>query len=159
MDDDLRSYVSDLPIFDVHEHHMPEILGNREIGLLALLWQSYAGWTQARPYPLASESRLEDPMFAGAGQGTWEEIARFVEESGANSFVRNMIAALKPTGRVVIIEHSPEKAGEKGFDWHTTLPDSVVFHARTAGYELVKRHSFLELDEIYVFRVIQQDKK
>ena len=94
MKDDLRSYVSDLPVFDVHEHHMPDILGNRDVGLLALLWQSYAGWTQARPYPLASETQFEDPMFTGSGPGTWEEIAKFVEDSGSNSFVRNLIRAL-----------------------------------------------------------------
>jgi hypothetical protein len=92
--DDLRSYVLDLPVFDVHEHHMPEILGDRDIGLLALLWQSYAGWTQARPYPLSSETRFEDPMFAGAGRGGWEEVAKFVEHSGSNSLVRNMIWTL-----------------------------------------------------------------
>lgn len=94
MKDDLRSYVSDLPVFDVHEHHMPDILGDREVGLLALFWQSYAGWTQARPYPLASETQFEDPMFTGSGPGSWEEIAKFVEDSGSNSFVRNLIRAL-----------------------------------------------------------------
>jgi hypothetical protein len=83
-----------LPVFDVHEHHMPEILGDRDVGLLALLWQSYAGWTQARPYPLASETHFEDPMFSGVGPGSWEDVARFVEGSGSNAFVRSMIWAL-----------------------------------------------------------------
>ena len=64
MNHDLRAYVLDLPVFDVHEHHMPDLLGNRDVGLLALLQQSYAGWTQARPYPLPSETRGEDPMLA-----------------------------------------------------------------------------------------------
>ena len=68
MNQDLRSYVLDLPVFDVHEHHMPDVLENRDVGLLTLLWQSYAGWTQARPYPLSSEARFEDPMFA-TGRG------------------------------------------------------------------------------------------
>jgi uncharacterized protein len=94
MNDDLRAYVSDLPVFDVHEHHMPELLGNRDVGLLALLQQSYAGWTQARPYPLPSETRFEDPMLAAVGRGSWEEIARFVKHSGSNSFVRSLITAL-----------------------------------------------------------------
>jgi len=94
MKDDLRSYVLDLPVFDVHEHHMPDILGDRDVGLLALFWQSYGGWTQARPYPLPSEARFEDPMFACLGPGSWEEVARFVEHSGSNAFVRNLIRAL-----------------------------------------------------------------
>jgi len=94
MKDDLRSYVLDLPVFDVHEHHMPDILGDRDVGLLALFWQSYAGWTQARPYPLPSETPFEDPMFASLGPGSWEEVAKFVEHSSSNAFVRNLIRAL-----------------------------------------------------------------
>ncbi len=94
MKPDLPSYMTDLPVFDVHEHHMPEILGDRDVGLLALLWQSYGGWTQARPYPLASETQFEDPMFAGSEPGSWEDVARFVEHSGSNAFVRNMIRTL-----------------------------------------------------------------
>ena len=94
MNDDLRTYVSDLPVFDVHEHHMPDLLGNRDVGLLTLLQQSYAGWTQARPYPLPSETRFEDPMLATVGRGCWEEIAKFVKHSGSNSFVRSLIGAL-----------------------------------------------------------------
>ncbi len=94
MTDDLRSYVLDLPVFDVHEHHMPEILGNRDVGLIELFWQSYGGWTQARPYPLSSETHFEDPMFANVGDGGWKDVARFVEHSGSNSFIRNLIWAL-----------------------------------------------------------------
>ncbi len=79
MKDDVRSYISELPIFDVHEHHMPDILGDRRLGLLELFWQSYAGWTQARPYPLESEPQFEDPMFTATESAVWEDVARFVE--------------------------------------------------------------------------------
>ncbi len=79
---------------DVHEHHLPETFLNRDVGLLDLLRQSYAGWTEARPYPLPSESREEDPMLASTGEPRWEDIARFVEGSGSNSFVRNLLAGL-----------------------------------------------------------------
>lgn len=94
MTDNLGAYVLDLPVFDVHEHHMPEILGNRDVGLIELFWQSYGGWTQARPYPLPSEAHFEDPMFASTGGGGWEDIAKFVEHSGSNACVRNLIRAL-----------------------------------------------------------------
>ena len=94
MKDDLRAYLTDLPAFDVHEHHMPEILGDRDVGLLGLLWQSYGGWTQARPYPLSSEAHFEDPMFEGPGRGNWAQVAKFVEHSGSNAFVRNLIGTL-----------------------------------------------------------------
>ncbi len=94
MTDNLRTYMLDVPVFDVHEHHMPEILGNQDVGLIDLFWQSYGGWTQARPYPLSSEAHFEDPMFASIGGGGWEDVAKFVEHSGSNAFVRNMIWAL-----------------------------------------------------------------
>ena len=61
---------------------------------MALFRLSYAGWTQARPYPLSSETDFEDTMFADAGRGSWEEVAGFVEGSGSNAFVRNLIWAL-----------------------------------------------------------------
>lgn len=94
MNDDLRTCVGELPVCDVHEHHMPELLGNPDVGLLALLQQSYAGWTQARPYPLPGETRSADPMLAAVGRGSWEAIARFVEHSGSNSCVRSLLGAL-----------------------------------------------------------------
>ncbi len=67
--------------------------------------------------------------------------------------LRNIIPALKPTGRLAIIEHLPEKARELGFKGHCTPVDTVMAHAKAAGFEFVEQHSFLELDEIYVFQV------
>jgi len=34
----------------------------------------------------------------------------------------------------------------------------TMAQAREAGYEFVERHSFLELDEIYVFRAAKREK-
>ena len=90
----LREFISSIGIIDVHEHHIPEILLNREVNLLQLFRQSYAGWAQARPYPLPSETRDSDPMLAAAGPTTWEALAPFLENSGSNSFVRNLVRAV-----------------------------------------------------------------
>jgi hypothetical protein len=38
----------------------------------------------------------------------------------------------------------------------STHADTVLAGARAAGYEFVERHSFLELDEIYVFRAAKK---
>src|SRR5262249_45835716 len=83
-----------ITIVDVHEHHMPEVLLNPEVNLLQLFQQSYAGWTQARPYTLPSERRDTDPMLAAPGPTTWEALAPFLENSGSNSFVRNLVCAI-----------------------------------------------------------------
>ncbi|MSU25016.1 MAG: hypothetical protein EXS32_14510 [Opitutus sp.] len=90
----MREFIKHLPIVDVHEHHLPEIILQRDVNLLQLFQQSYAGWAQARPYCLPSESRDSDPMLAGAGPTTWESLVPFLDHSGSNSFVRNLVRAI-----------------------------------------------------------------
>lgn len=94
MPQSIRDFIAATGIVDVHEHHIPEILLNREVDLLRLFQQSYAGWTQARPYPLPSERRDSDPMLAATSPTTWEALAPFLENSGSNSFVRNLVRAV-----------------------------------------------------------------
>jgi uncharacterized protein len=90
----IQEFIARIPIIDVHEHHIPDILLNRDVNLLQIFQQSYAGWTQARPYPLPSESREEDPMLAATAPTTWEALAPYLEHSGSSSFVRNQVCAL-----------------------------------------------------------------
>jgi hypothetical protein len=94
MTSSLAQYIAGLGIVDVHEHHMPEILLNREVNLLQLFQQSYAGWTQARPYPLPSETRAGDPMLAAPPPTSWEALEPYLHRSGSSSFVRNLVRAV-----------------------------------------------------------------
>lgn len=94
MPDTLQPEIDALPIVDVHEHHMPEVFLEREVTLGQLFRQSYAGWTQARPYPLPSETREGDPMLVAAGPTTWEGLAPYLERSGSNAFVRNLVRGI-----------------------------------------------------------------
>ncbi|HVO39892.1 MAG TPA: amidohydrolase family protein [Spirochaetia bacterium] len=77
-------YTDGIPVIDVHEHHMPDTFLKPEVGLLQILQESYAGWTRAPSGVTA----------AAPGRGTWEEIAAYVEGSGTNAFVRNVVQAL-----------------------------------------------------------------
>jgi uncharacterized protein len=90
----IQDTIAGLPIVDVHEHHMPEILLSREVNLLQLFQQSYAGWTRARPYALPSETREGDPMLTAGAQTSWETLAPYLVNSGSNSFVRNLVSAV-----------------------------------------------------------------
>jgi uncharacterized protein len=90
----ISEVVGSMPIVDVHEHHIPEVLQNRNVGLVQLLKQSYAGWTQARPYPLPGEARDLDPMLEESGPGSWSEVRAYVEGSGSSMFVRNLVGAI-----------------------------------------------------------------
>ena len=90
----IRDFVNVLPLVDVHEHHIPEVLLNSQLNLVQLFQQSYAGWTQSRPYPLPTETRQADPMLTATGPTSWEALAPFLENSGSNSFVRNLVAGI-----------------------------------------------------------------
>ena len=93
MSTSLSTLIDAIPVIDVHEHHTPETTLNREVGLLQVLEESYAGWTRQRTYSLPDEP----PTTLGAlerGPGTWKQFAGFVQGSGTNAFVRNLVHAL-----------------------------------------------------------------
>ncbi len=94
MNNSIREFVEHLPIVDVHEHHLPEVVHQRDVNLLQLFQQSYAGWAQSRPYCLPSESRDADPMLAATGPTTWDALVPFLDHSGSNFFVRNLVRAI-----------------------------------------------------------------
>ena len=94
MTSSLTQFIAGLGVVDVHEHHMPEVLLNRDVNLLQLFQQSYAGWTQARPYPLPSETRAGDPMLAAPPPTSWEALEPYPHRSGSSSFVRNLVRAV-----------------------------------------------------------------
>jgi uncharacterized protein len=133
----IRDFISATGIVDVHEHHIPEILLNREVNLLQLFQQSYAGWTQARPYTLPSETRDSDPMLVAAGATTWEALAPFLENSGSNSFVRNLVRAvteLYGDGEPAITREN-WKALDAAVREHHRRPDWCKEVLRRAGIE------------------------
>src|SRR5262245_48523575 len=91
---DTLSFVLSEPLVDVHEHHMPEVLPDRDVGLLELFRQSYAGWTQARPYTLPTEEADPFSLEQGSDKGSWDDVAAYVERSGTNGFVASLVSAL-----------------------------------------------------------------
>ncbi len=89
----LAALLRGVPVIDVHEHHMPAQLLGRQPGLLQLLQESYAGWTQARPYPLPGEPPVTQGSLSDR-PGSWAQIAPFLEGSGTNAAVRSLVRAL-----------------------------------------------------------------
>jgi len=133
MPQSIRDFIAATGVVDVHEHHIPEILLNREANLLQLFQQSYAGWTQARPYTLPSETRDSDPMLIAPGPTTWEALAPCLESSGSNSFVRNLVRAITE------LYGSGEPAITRD-NWQT-LDAAVREHHRQSGWcaEVLRR--------------------
>jgi len=139
MAESIQEYIAAIGIVDVHEHHIPEILLNPEVNLLQLFQQSYAGWTQARPYALPSEKRDVDPMLAAPGATTWESLAPFLENSSSNSFVRNLVhgitelyAAAEPA-----ITRGNWEALDEAVRRHHQSPEWCQKALRRAGVEQV----------------------
>ncbi len=66
--------------------------------------------------------------------------------------MKNIRPALKPDGTFVIIENEPEKSG---WPSHTTPEKVVIEEATESGFELVRIESFLEEDNIYIFKVLR----
>ncbi len=129
----IREFINTTGIVDVHEHHLPEILLNREVNLLQLFQQSYAGWTQVRPYPLPSESRDGDPMLAAVAPTTWEALTPYLERSGSSSFVRNLV-------RAVVDLYGDGAQTITGENWDA-LDDAVRVHHRRPDWcpEVLRR--------------------
>jgi ubiquinone/menaquinone biosynthesis C-methylase UbiE len=65
--------------------------------------------------------------------------------------MRNILPALKPDGLLVIVEHDPNKMPDAG-PQSTTPQDELLDQAEKAGYELVRIETFLERDNINIFR-------
>ena len=139
MSNAIQNFIAATSILDVHEHHMPEILLSREVNLLQLFRQSYAGWTQARPYPLPSETRDSDPMLAAVAPTTWGALVPYLENSGSSSFVRNLVRAvteLYGSGETAITRENWE-ALDAAVREHHRRPDWCPEVLRRAGIERV----------------------
>lgn len=76
---------------------------------------------------------------------TFHHISKPVE------LLKNIIPGLKPGGRLVIIEHTPEKA--TGMGSHATPKETVIQQGKDAGYKLERIETFLAYDNIYIFQV------
>ena len=91
MNSNIQTFIDSLPIYDVHEHHMPGSIDRSDVGLHDIFRESYAGWTRGLPFPLRSDIPFIEPS---KEDDDWENISQYIDESGSNSFVRNIIRAL-----------------------------------------------------------------
>ena len=144
-----------MPVVDVHEHHLPEVLHASDVDLLKIFQQSYAGWTQQRPYPLPSESREQDPMLQASQPSSWESLRPYLEESGSSMFVRNLVRGIRalyevpPEGITAstwlpIDQQIRERHQEKTWP-HQVLEKSQIEHVITDAYS----HPLIQAREVF----------
>lgn len=122
---EILEFVGREPIVDVHEHHVPATLRDPDVGLLRLLQESYAGWTRQRPYPLEGE-KPPVPDAERWRHTTWDDLRPYVEDSGSNMFVRNLVRAL---GEL----YGLSGEGITARNWKA-LDDSIRSHHADAGW-------------------------
>jgi len=66
--------------------------------------------------------------------------------------IRNALQALKPDGRLIIVERDPVKTGQSSSE--STSQEVIVRQATEAGYEHLRTDTgLLERDNIYYFRI------
>ncbi len=91
--------------------------------------------------PLLPEGELDLVYFIN----TYHDLEEPVE------LMRNIIPSLKPGGLLVVIEHDSEKSTST----HHRIVQSLLFkQAESAGYEVVRVETFLERDNINIFRPV-----
>jgi ubiquinone/menaquinone biosynthesis C-methylase UbiE len=66
------------------------------------------------------------------------------------ALMKNILPSLKTDGVLVVIEHDPDKYPDAGS--HSTRQDILISQAYEAGYTLVRIETFLERDNINIFR-------
>jgi len=71
--------------------------------------------------------------------------------------MRNIVPGLKPGGLLVIIEHDSVKLPDE--NEHTTPKETLLKQAGEAGFELLRIETFLERDNINIFRVRPPETK
>ncbi|UCE05531.1 MAG: class I SAM-dependent methyltransferase [bacterium] len=69
--------------------------------------------------------------------------------------MKNIVPSLKPEGNLVIIEHDRQKAPNLSSE-STTAKKVLLKQADQAGFKLIKIHTFLSRDNIYIFRTKKQ---
>ncbi len=70
--------------------------------------------------------------------------------------LKNILPSLSPNGRLIIIEHDPDKVMKLGWDQssiegHSTYPNTVIEQSVSAGFKLIeiKTFDFLPRDNMY----------
>jgi ubiquinone/menaquinone biosynthesis C-methylase UbiE len=92
---------------------------------------------------------VDDPMLPGGEIDLVYVINSYHHFEDPVPLIEKVIHCLKPDGRLVIIEHDPDKYPKAGS--HSTPQNRLIDEVYRAGFILIRIETFLERDNIYVF--------
>ncbi len=92
---------------------------------------------------------VDDPLFPETELDMVFMIAAFHDFTRPVAWLENVKSSLKPGALLVIVEKDPDKIG--GSSHHMTK-DEILATVKKADFELVKIETYLQDDNIYVFR-------
>lgn len=93
---------------------------------------------------------VDDPLFPEGELDMVFMIAAFHDFARPVAWLNNVKPSLKPDALLVIVEKDPEKIGNSS---HHMTKNEILSTVRKADFELVKIETFLEDDNIFVFRM------
>lgn len=105
--------------------------------------------------------KVEDPLFPRGKMDMVFMVYVLHHLDKPIEFLRNVVPSLRPDATVVLVERDPDKwppgnaGNHRSYNGarHDFMPDRIVLQRiKEAGYELLKRDTFLERDNIYVIR-------
>jgi ubiquinone/menaquinone biosynthesis C-methylase UbiE len=95
---------------------------------------------------------VEDPLLPDGALDLVYLINTYHDLDNPVEMMRNIKPALKPGGLLVVIEHDSEKSTST----HHRIEQEVLFaQLEEAGYEVVRVETFLERDNINIFRPVR----
>ena len=98
-----------------------------------------------------------DPRFPDVELDMVVMMLAFHEFKDHAKWLENVKASMKPDARLVIIERDPEKTGS---GWgHFMKNDEILDAVKKANFELVRIETFLKNDNIFIFRLPEDDQK
>jgi predicted methyltransferase len=101
------------------------------------------------------EAAYDDPTLTAGACDLVFLSSVYKEISERPAYMRKVIPALKPGGRVAIIEYRPETRAPGPPRKYRLSPAQVIAEMQAAGFHLVAQHEFLEREYFLVFQVTQ----
>jgi ubiquinone/menaquinone biosynthesis C-methylase UbiE len=92
----------------------------------------------------------EDPLFPKTNLDMIVMMQVYHDLAKPVIFFKNLKKYLKPGANVVIIDKDPDRWG-RGWD-HFMTKEAILDSVKKSGYELIRLETFLEKDNIYIFR-------